>query len=145
MQLGATALDATGHASLTFSGFVVGHHPLTVSYAGDGNFLSATSAALDQLVNSADTTTSLSSSANPANVGQVVTFTASLAVLAPGAANPTGTVAFMDNGTVVATAMVANGIATWTTSSLTAGSHTITAVYSATETSMAVTRACPRR
>jgi hypothetical protein len=75
----------------------------------------------------AATTTALSSSANPSQAGQSVTFTATV-----GAASgtPTGTVTFKDGTTVLGTGAVsASGVATFTTASLSAGSHSITAVY----------------
>src|SRR5207253_3338482 len=54
-------------------------------YSNDGNFNASTSAVLTQTVNKADTTTTLSSSANPSVYGQSVTFTATVAATAPGA------------------------------------------------------------
>ncbi len=72
------------------------------------------------------TTTSIASSLNPSNAGQAVTFTAS--VIGSGGP-PTGTVTFKDGGTVIGTAAVAGGVATFTTTALTVGSHTISASY----------------
>jgi hypothetical protein len=68
----------------------------------------------------------LTSSLNPSNFGQSVTFTATVTGV-----SPTGTVTFTDGATVLGTAALnSNGQATFTTSSLTVGSHAITAVYS---------------
>lgn len=78
------------------------------------------------------TTTAVSSSSNPSNVGQDVTFTA--VVTAPGfQGTPTGAVTFTIDGQVqtpVALSMV-GGVdkARFTTSTLTAGPHTVTAAY----------------
>jgi outer membrane autotransporter protein len=69
-------------------------------------------------------TVSLSSSPNPSNTGQAVTFTATVTGF-----SPTGTVSFFDGGTQIGTATLAGGTATFTTSSLTKGSHSITARY----------------
>ena len=86
--------------------------------------------ALTQTVNKANTTTSLTSSANPSVRRQAVTFTATVAVVSPGAGTPAGTVTFNDGATVLGTRTLnASGIATFTTSSLRVGTHTITAVY----------------
>jgi hypothetical protein len=76
--------------------------------------------------------TTLTSSANPALFGQSVTLTATVATLTPNTGTPTGTVSFLDqtSGTTLATAPLSGGVATWTSSSLIPGSHTIVAVYS---------------
>jgi hypothetical protein len=59
-----------------------------------------------------------------------VTFTATVTAVAPGAGTRTGTVTFKDGATVMGTGTLnASGQATYTTSSLTVGSHVITAVY----------------
>jgi hypothetical protein len=61
--------------------------------------------------------------------GQAVTFTATVSSSVSGPP-VTGTVTFADNGTVLGSASVgANGQATFTTSSLAAGSHVIAAAY----------------
>jgi uncharacterized delta-60 repeat protein len=73
---------------------------------------------------------SLASSANPSSAGQSVTFTATLT---GGAGTPTGTVTFNDGANAIAGCsgvVVTNGAAACTTSTLTAGAHTITAAYS---------------
>jgi hypothetical protein len=82
-------------------------------------------------VNPAVTTVALGSSVNPAVTGQSVTFTATVATVAPGAGTPTGTVTFKDGSVVLGTVAVgAGGKATLTTSFATAGGHAITATYS---------------
>lgn len=66
---------------------------------------------------------------DPSSVGQEVTFTATVSpVLATGL--PTGDVTFTVNGTTTMVALDATGAATYTTNSLPAGSHTVTADYS---------------
>jgi hypothetical protein len=82
-----------------------------------------------------DTSTGITSSANPSTEHQPVTFTATVHSLAPGVGVPTGTVTFTDtfNGRTktLGTAVVdAQGKATFSTSSLESGNHAITAVYS---------------
>ena len=70
------------------------------------------------------TTTSLSASANPSALGQSVTFTAAVT----GA--PTGAVTFKDGGSTLGVGTLSTSfLATFATSSLAAGNHTITAVY----------------
>ena len=78
-------------AQCTTSALAAGAHSLTAVYSGDAGNLTSTSPALSQVISSGPvaTTTALASSANPAPVGQSVTFTATVT----GAA-PTGTVNF---------------------------------------------------
>jgi hypothetical protein len=72
----------------------------------------------------------LTSSLNPAMAGQSVTFTAQLSAAS---GTPTGTIQFLDGANVLSTQTVSdNGSASFSTSSLTVGSHTITANYQPT-------------
>lgn len=72
------------------------------------------------------TATVVTSSANPSVFGQSVTLTAT--VSSSGGA-PTGSVTFSDGSTVLGSEPLANGQATFTSSSFSVGSHSITAVY----------------
>jgi hypothetical protein len=73
------------------------------------------------------TATALSSSIDPSASGQSVTFTA---VVTGGTSTPTGTVTFKDGPTTLGTVPLnANGGATFATSALAVGTHTVTAVY----------------
>ena len=77
-------------------------------------------------------TETLTSSLNPAVAGQSVTFTAQLT---SASGTPTGNIQFFDGANLLSTQTVsAAGTATFTTSSLTVGSHTITANYQPTGT-----------
>jgi hypothetical protein len=74
------------------------------------------------------TTTTLTSSPNPSNFGQAVTFTA--AVTARVGGPPTGTVSFYDGTTNIGNSNLnSTGVATLTTSTLSVGTHGITATY----------------
>ena len=81
-----------------------------------------------------DTTTAVSASPSSANVGQTVTFTATVTANAPGSGTPTGTVDFFDTTTSTdltpGGVALSSGTATFATTSLAAGSHTIKATYS---------------
>jgi len=82
---------------------------------------------VSQVVNAAAagaTTTTVVSSVNPSSVGQPVTFTATVS----GAA-PTGTVQFFDGATSLGSGSLSGSVAALATSSLTAGTHSITANY----------------
>jgi hypothetical protein len=80
------------------------------------------------VVNGYTTDTSITSSLNPANSGQTVTFTATVKSTR---GVPTGSVTFSDGSTTLAAQTLNNGVAIYSTSSLSAGSHTITAAYGA--------------
>lgn len=80
------------------------------------------------------TTTVLASSANPSTFGQPLTITAT--VSNGGATVPTGSVAFLDNGTSVGNGTLdPNGQAVFTSSTLPAGLHSFTASYGGDSTS----------
>ncbi|MGJ4947436.1 beta strand repeat-containing protein [Bradyrhizobium sp. HKCCYLS20291] len=87
------------------------------------------SATFSLAVGQLGTTVTLTSSQNPSQFGQAVTFTASVAPQGGGGGTPTGTVTFNDNGSPIGTATLAGGAATLTITTLTVGSHTITATY----------------
>jgi subtilase family serine protease len=70
------------------------------------------------------TTTTLTSSSNPANAGTSVTFTATVT-----GSSPTGTVTFNNGTTALGTGTLSSGKATFATSTLPAGGYSITAVY----------------
>jgi hypothetical protein len=81
-------------------------------------------------VNQAATTTAIASSLNPSAINQAVTFTATVAAIAPGAGVPTGTVNFTNGGTAIGSGTLdATGKATLTVSNLPLGSATIAAAY----------------
>lgn len=84
---------------------------------------------IDGATELASTTTIVSANNNPQLAGQEVTFTAT--VTSGSAGTPTGTVAFYDGTTELGTGtLTSSAAATYQTSSLAAGSHSITAVYS---------------
>jgi hypothetical protein len=117
------------------AGFAVGTHVLTAVYSGDTTHLGSTSAAVTVVVlpvatTKAQTMTMLTSSVDPATSGQSVTFTANVMATGASIAAPTGIVTFLDGSTVLGTkALVGSGVASFSTSSLSVGSHTITASY----------------
>jgi hypothetical protein len=74
------------------------------------------------------TTTTIASSQNPSVLGSAVTFTAT--VTGMGGGTPTGTVTFLDGKATLGTSSLnSSDVATFSTSSLTVGSHTISARY----------------
>jgi hypothetical protein len=127
--LGSAPIDAAGRATIPVS-LGIGAHALTAFFSGTTGFADSTSAAAAVTVNPAATTVALKSSVNPAVTNQAVTFTATVATVAPGGGTPTGTVTFKDGNVVLGTVAVGiGGAATFTTSFAAAGGHAITAVY----------------
>ena len=125
---------ATNSATCTTSALTVGSHSVTAAYSGDTNFNgSSTAAAAASTVNRAAAATTVSTPASTSITGQSVTFTAAIAVTAPGAGSPAGTVTFLDGATSLGTGQlsVVNGNvrATFSTSGLALGRHAITARY----------------
>jgi hypothetical protein len=130
---GPQAVDSSGNASVNTAALGVGNHSITAAFSSsDPNTLNSEGTlAGGQTVNPASTSTAVSSSNNPSERGQSVTFTAAVTVDSPGGGTPTGSVQFRDNGTDLGgpVPLDASGKATRSTSDLTVGEHTITAVY----------------
>ena len=126
-----TGTLSDGIATLSTTALPVGSNVITAAYGGDKKFRASTFRPLLQTVQQAATTTTLTKNATAAvNLGQSVTFTATLAAVSPGAGMPTGTVTFMDGTNVLGTARLTAGVATFTTTTLSLGFHpAITAVY----------------
>nr|QBF51787.1 IPT/TIG domain-containing protein [Streptomyces caniferus] len=107
-------------------------YTITAHYSGDADFAPSDDT-LSHTVAPAATTTVVTSSADPAAVGQSVTLIARVRPVPPGAGDPTGTVTFdFGDGTAPVTAPVSGGLATAVHAYAgTAGSpYTVTASYS---------------
>ena len=129
--LGTATLSATGVGAISVNSLAVGGHTISVNYGGDANY-STSGGTAPVTVAKATTTTINSSNVNPSVFGQTVNFTAIVSVVSPGVGTPTGTVTFVDTttGTTLGTSNVdASGHAVLGVSSLTVGSHTVTATY----------------
>jgi YVTN family beta-propeller protein len=137
-------LLATG-ANPTFTGktgtLSLGPHIL-YAYAGDGQEAGLEGSGLNGQVNigaiaaypftvmQAATNTSLKSSVDPSDVGQTVTLTATVGVVAPGTGTPTGLVTFFDGTTSLGSATLGSNLqASRPVATLTAGTHSLTAQY----------------
>ena len=123
-----TGTVSGGTATYSTSALAVGSHSIKATYGGDSNDNTSTSATLTQAVLQASSV-ALTSSANPSPYGAVLTF---IATVTPSAA--TGTVTFYDGITALGSGTISGGIATYATSTLTVGSHSITAVYGGSST-----------
>jgi hypothetical protein len=122
--IGSAPMTA-GQATFTIPTLAPGSHSLRAIYGGDANDLTSTSAPVILTVNKIATTAAVTSSMNPSTFGHSVTFTASVS---PTAA--TGTVSFYADSVLLGTRTISGGTATYTTSTLSAGTHSITVTYS---------------
>jgi hypothetical protein len=107
LPVGSTYTDSTYGISVTVT-----------SATTTGATIQVTSASI------ASTSTGLTSSLNPAQVGNTVTFTAKVT-----GTSPTGTVQFTADGSALCTVSLSGGSAPCGTSGLSAGTHSIVAAY----------------
>ena len=128
--LSSTQLDATsggvagGFAYLPVSGtaLTAGSQTLSATFTPtDTTDYNTGTGSVTLTVNKATPTLSLGTSGSPSTYGEPVTFTATVS------SGPSGTVTVLDGGSAIGTGAISGTTATFTDSSLTAGSHTITA------------------
>ena len=131
---GATSLGTSplvsGSAVLNTAAIAVGARSLTAVYSGDASFAGSTSPVHAHTVDQAATSTALTSAPNPSTLGSSVALTATVSVGPPASGTPTGSVEFFDGATSLGSSPVSSGSAVLNTSVLSAGSHSLTAVYS---------------
>ena len=128
-----TGATKSGVATLSTSSLAVGTQSVTAAYAGDGTYQASTSKVLLQVISLDGSATTLVSSANPSVYGQSVTLTATVAPTS-GSSTPTGNILFKNGATTLASVALVNGSATFTTSTLAAGSLVLAASYSGSTT-----------
>jgi subtilisin-like proprotein convertase family protein len=143
---GDTSASLTSQASLSTTATPsspVGPYAITASGASGSNYtigyvpgtLTITKASL---------TGSLASSANPALPSQLVTFTLNLSAVPPGAGTPGGTVQFRIDGTAAGGPVaLSGGVASYTTSALAHGTHSVSAEYAGDGNFTGATNALP--
>ncbi len=122
--LGAAVTIASGRAQLSVTTLTVGSHSITAAYSGDATDTKSTSSPATQVVDPMPTTVLLSAAPSSSALGTTVNLTATVS---PNTA--TGNVQFLDSASSLGTAPLASGTATLKISTLTVGSHTITAAY----------------
>lgn len=117
-----------GVVSILVSTLPAGTDSISASYLGGGEFARSKSAPLTQTVTKAATATSLDLSLNPAATNQALTFTA--AVSSQYGGTVTGTVTFIAGSQNLGNASLSGNVAALTTSFGSAGTYSITALYS---------------
>jgi hypothetical protein len=120
-----------GTASITVDSLSVGQHAVVATYDGDDSF-TGSNGSVAQKVQRAQTSTVVSSSANPSQPGGAVHFTATVSPVAPGAGVPGGTVQFKVNGAALGApvALVDGAASSPDFANLSPGTYRISAAYS---------------
>ena len=130
VTLGVADLDQNGNATFDTTALQAGKHQLSASYLGTPSASASVSGTLDMQVDQAATSMGLQSSAGESTFGQQITLSANVAIAAPGSGVATGAVEFFDGDTDLGTGHLdKTGTATLQLSSLSAGSHQLTASY----------------
>ncbi|TQK69996.1 Ig-like domain-containing protein [Nocardioides sp. SLBN-35] len=127
-----TAVQLAGDdtAELSISNLAPGNHTVQATYNGNGDLATSTSAELTHGVDRADTSVSVSTSNADAVAGEPLTFTADVAVVGPGAGDPSGNVQFFADGDPIGSPVPLNGGSVVSAPvKLDAGDHVITANY----------------
>ena len=127
-----TATFNAGVATLVTGALPAGFNNIFANYEGDGNYQPAQAFATESVDpgTSTPTTTTLEGDPNPSTVGQPVTFQANVTFVA---GTIGGVMDFFDGSNLLGSVLVdGNGNASFTDSSLSAGDHTISALYEGT-------------
>jgi len=120
-----TGNTSSGVAKFTTSSLAARTHTIKATYPGDATF-KPSNGFVKQVVKKYPTTTTLTSSLNPSQFGQAVTFTAHATSTGPA---PTGSVEFLDGTTSIGVVTLSGGVAKLTKSDLAIGTHSIRAHY----------------
>ena len=115
-------------ATVTLTG--VGTCTITAQQLGDASYNPAPEVSQRFAITAGTpipTTTTLTSAPNPSTAGRPITLTATVS---SASGSPSGTVAFQEGNMVLCTVALAQGSASLTVSTLTAGPHALTAAYS---------------
>jgi hypothetical protein len=126
----AVTVSSTGTASTTVTGLTTATHTLSATYSGDANYAAAGPVSVTLTVTAAAPatvkfTSPVAGTTLPSGSGVKLAVT----VRASAAPAPTGKVDFLVDGKLVATSGIVSGTAWASPGILTAGSHTLQAVY----------------
>ena len=132
VTLGTVTL-AAGIAGLTTTALAAGDDNLSCTYSGSTIYSPTTCASQP----ASPPTLTLTSSANPAAALTPITFTAQIGAGSSGTMVLGGAIVYTINGQSITTSPNANGAATYTISTLTAGSYPVTATWFASPNALA--------
>jgi sugar lactone lactonase YvrE len=124
-----TAGNSSSTATVLIPGSLAsGSYTISITYSGDSNYaVPSTPTTISLHIGQATPTVTLTSSASSVVLTNPLVFTATVSSTIT---TPTGTVSFLDGTTPLGQGALSKGVAVLSTSSLAAGNHTITAVYS---------------
>ena len=127
--------DASGTATLSLPKLTPGIYRFTASYAGSTSLSPATSTVVYVRVPVSQSTLVLTPSPNPAAYKQTISFMATVTSTASPTSSPSGIVAFTEGASILSNQTLAPGtgntaVATYSTSALAPGVHSITATFS---------------
>ncbi len=125
-NLGSAVLSG-GTATYSTTALASGSHSITARYSGDSSFVTTTSSAQTVTINLLTPTVVLTASPATATIGTSVAI--GTTVTGTGAV-PTGSVAILDGSTTLSTLNLSNGVASYSATALTVGTHNISAKYS---------------
>jgi len=126
-----SVLISNGTANFTLTRPAAGNHSVVIAYAQQTNYAAAGPITENFTVSSAAVNVALTPSSWYTSAAGGISFTATVNSSSAGAPSSNGSVEFFDGSNLLATVPVnANGLASYSTKSLAAGSHTITATYS---------------
>jgi hypothetical protein len=123
-----TGTLVNGIATIPVSTVPVGSNSITALYQGSVTYAPSLSAALNQVVTAATTSTSVAPSLNPVTLKEYVTYTATVTGQYGGLA--TGTATFQDSGVAFATVTLTGNQAACSVNYTKIGAHAITVIYS---------------
>ena len=123
-DLGSATL-VNGSATFATATVAGGLNSIVAQYNGDSNFSGSNSSPITQTVNPIASQTALQSSEDPSFYTESVTFTATVSSSssAPGLATPSGQVEFLNGSTLLDTATLSGGTASFTTTALGVGAN----------------------
>jgi len=131
--LGSQPLSS-GMSAITVGTLAPGSHSITAAYSGNADDAASTSPSMTEVIAQVATVTTLGADANVLNAGATLHLSTSVS-LAPGAIADgplTGSVTFHDGSSVLSTVTInSSGQATLAVSTLSVGSHALTASFAA--------------
>jgi len=130
INLGTVATDSNGNASITTTSLTPGNYSVVAAFTGQQGSTSSESAPVALTISKIPTTLMLTPIPSTTGVGNPVTITALVQFVAGNSLFPSGTVTIKDGSTTLATLSVTDGAVSFTTSSLAAVMHPLTATYS---------------